>query len=333
MEVSPGLWWIRHPLPFAINHINVWAVAPSEKHPEEGWTIVDTGIGDLPTQTHWQHLFSQQMMGRVGRIIVTHFHPDHMGLAAWLMVECQAPLYIAQSEYLAGHALYHHHSPFTLADEVAHMKRHGLFSKQEALLDERQDYYREHVIGVPKQYQRLIENERLNIGGHEWRVLVGRGHSPEHISLYCEALKVCISGDMLLPKISPNVRVGGDMPESNPVKWFTDSLRFMREVLDPETLILPSHGLPFRGAHVRIDALLLHHKQRMEKVLMFCAELGKTTVQAVDLLERLFPFPLDGHTLFFAMGEAIAHLNELVDAGMMVREETTGQVYYRIMGS
>jgi glyoxylase-like metal-dependent hydrolase (beta-lactamase superfamily II) len=171
------------------------------------------------------------------------------------------------------------------------------------------------VPSVPLAFTRMQDGQSVRIGRHDWRVITGFGHAPEHASLYCADLKLLISGDMVLPRISTNVSVFAVEPESNPVQWYLDSLS-KYEDLPADTLVLPSHGKPFRGLHERIRQLRQHHQDRLAEVLQACAQ----PVSAADIVPLMFRRALDAHQLTFAMGEALAHLHKLWFDGLLRRE-------------
>jgi len=187
-------------------------------------------------------------------------------------------------------------------------------ARGDALL-KRGDLYRKLVPDFPFSHRRLLEGEEISIGGRSWRVMVGYGHAPEHASLHCQALNVLVSGDMLLPRISTNVAVRPVDPWSNPLRMFLDSIRRYR-ALPADLLVLPSHGLPFRGAHARIAQLEAHHEERLAELHAACSASPRT---AAEVLEVLFRRKLDDGQIFFAMGEAIAHLHYLYYAGRLAR--------------
>jgi glyoxylase-like metal-dependent hydrolase (beta-lactamase superfamily II) len=196
------------------------------------------------------------------------------------------------------------------------MASHGLTDPESiAKIKARTNYYASMVPKVPASFRRLLDGDLLQIGGHDWRCHVGYGHAPEHMSLHCEGFGVLISGDMVLPRISTNVSVIDIEPEGNPLPLYLDSLERMR-ALPADTLVLPSHGRPFRGLHTRIDQLQAHHDDRFAEVIAACAEAPQS---AADILPVMFKRKLDLHQTTFAMGEAIAHLNALWLAGKLRR--------------
>jgi glyoxylase-like metal-dependent hydrolase (beta-lactamase superfamily II) len=306
------------PLPFALDHINLWLLEDGA-----GWTIVDTGYAMAQTNELWEHIFAEELHGLpVTRVIVTHYHPDHIGLADWLTERWQAPLWITEKEWLFARVMSRGDEDFTPSRRgFAH--RAGLDPGSCELFGERENSYRRGVPSVPASFQRLSGGMLVEIGGREWRVIVGEGHAPELACLYCAETDVLISGDQVLPKISPNISVQPHEPDGDPLARYLSSLAKLRESVPPKALVLPSHNLPFFGLHRRIESLAAHHVARCGEVLAAC-EVPKT---AVELLPVLFRRTLDRHQLGFALGEALAHLNYLMHQGGLSRDLGSDGVY------
>lgn len=309
VQVAPGIRWISMPLPFQLDHINLWAIED-----EGGSTLVDTGIGNGDTRAIWDRLLPQ--LEPVRRVIVTHYHPDHAGNAAWLCNRYGVQLWMTQGEYLTAHAVRQSAAGYTTDAVLSVFKRNGLDDAHHAAMKARGNRYGELVPEFPFSYRRIIEGDRVRIGGDDWIAFVGHGHAPEHLSLHCPALNVVIAGDMLLSTISTNVSVWSIDPDGDPLRLFLESLRRYRE-LPADVLVLPSHGKPFRGAHQRVQALERHHAERLEELV---TALRQGERSAGQLLGVLFRRPLDAHQTFFAMGEAIAHLHYLFYAGRVTRK-------------
>lgn len=310
-EIAPGLLWLRMGLPFALNHINLWLLEDTfetETGPVRGWTAIDCGIASDATRAAWETIFATQLRGLpIVRVIATHCHPDHVGLADWLCTRWQAPLWMTTGEYAFARMMCASLPGVDGSAMLPHFRRHGLTDA--AMLEklgERKNYYQSLVPSVPSAYRRLRDNQVFAIGGRDWRVITGFGHSPEHAALYCAELNVLISGDMVLPRISTNVSVFAIEPEANSVQLYLDSLAKYGDLPD-DTLILPSHGKPFRGLHTRITQLRDHHAARLAEVVDACA----TPQSAADIVPVMFPRSLDAHQLTFALGEALAHLHML----------------------
>ena len=310
-EVAPGVRWLRMPLPFQLNHINLWLLADGD-----GWTIVDTGIGNAPTRELWDQVLSSLGESlKVKRVVLTHYHPDHAGNAAWLCERFGVELWMTQGEYLTAHAVRDRAAGYTGDAVLDVFRKNGLDEARLGAMVTRKNRYAGLVPDFPQSYRRVIDGDRIRVGAHEWRGIVGYGHAPEHLSLYCPELNVLIAGDMLLSTISTNVSVWSVDPEGDPLRLFLQSIARYRE-LPQDVLVLPSHGKPFRGAHVRVRELEAHHDARFQELL---DSLEAHAASAGELLPVLFRRPLDAHQTFFAMGEAIAHLHYLYYAGQANR--------------
>jgi len=318
-EAVSGVRWLRMGLPFALDHINLWLLRDRQDG-IDGWSIVDCGIDNPATRGHWEQIFADQLQGLpVLRVIVTHMHPDHIGLAHWLCERWSTPerdcrLWISATDWNAARVASAADTAFGGEGAARFFARHGLTDP--AALDQvraRTNYYASMVPQVPRQYRRLLDGMVLTIQGRPWHCIVGHGHAPEHIALHCPDLNVLIAGDMVLPRISTNVSVIDLEPEGNPLPLYLDSIAKLK-VLPADTLVLPSHGKPFIGLHTRIDQLHQHHEERYAEVLAACA---KAPGSAADMLPVLFKRTLDLHQTTFAMGEAVAHLHALADSGRL----------------
>jgi glyoxylase-like metal-dependent hydrolase (beta-lactamase superfamily II) len=311
IEAAPGVRWLSMPLPFQLDHINLWLL---EDH-EGGWSVVDTGIGDGQTRALWEKLFEK--FRPVERVILTHYHPDHAGNAGWICKRFGVEMWTTQGEYLTAHAVRSSGAGYTSEAVLSVFKKNGLASeKAESMGAFRgNNRYSALVPEFPFSYRRIIERDKLRIGAHDWQAIIGHGHAPEHLSLYCEKLNVVIAGDMLLSTISTNVSVWSIDPEGDPLRLFLESIAGYRD-LPEDVLVLPSHGKPFRGAHARVGQLEEHHDARLRELTEALREKPKS---AGELLGVLFRRSLDTHQTFFAMGEAIAHLHYLYYAGQARR--------------
>ena len=301
------------PLPFALDHINLWLLAE-----DDGWTLVDCGYGDDATRALWDAHFASTLEGRpVRRIIATHYHPDHLGNATWLGARFGCPISMTQSEFLTAHAVLEQRATHAFADTCALFAAHGMAEEHATALVARGNLYRRGVPDVPARFSRMLAGEEVTAGGAPWHVIFGYGHSPEHASLHSAARGLLISGDMLLPRISTNVSASAAEPDGDPLALFLDSIDAFA-ALPPKTLVLPSHGLPFRGIAVRIAQLHAHHHERLAE-LETAIHAAAAPVSASAVLPVLFRRELDLQQRFFAMGEAIAHLNYLWHRGRIRR--------------
>ena len=334
IEVAPGVKWIRMGLPFALNHINLWLLR-DEIDGVAGWSIVDCCIHSDEAKAQWESVFAHELDGLpVLRVIVTHMHPDHIGLAHWLCQRWSAPLWISALDYQV--AKWGCLGPTAFGGEraAAFFALHGLNDPDTmAKIGARTNYFPSLVPSVPEEYHRLLDGKVFDIGGRAWRCISGYGHAPEHIALYCEDLEIApkvptapapqggtqglgaarrprgvlIGGDMMLPRISTNVSVYEQEPEANSLALFLDSIDKFK-TLPEDTLVLPSHGKPFTGMHTRIQQLHDHHRDRLAEVMEACAAQPSS---AADILPVLFKRPMDLHQITFAMGESVAHLHAL----------------------
>jgi glyoxylase-like metal-dependent hydrolase (beta-lactamase superfamily II) len=311
LAVAPGVFWLRMPLPFALDHINLWLLRD-----EGGWTMLDSGLNAAPTREFWEQIFAWALpQGAVRRVLVTHYHPDHFGLAGWLTRRFGVELWMTEGEYWTAHAYYRELPGCGPASSADLFHRHGLDAERVSQLRSRGNTYPLGVSDPPDAFRRIMDGNVIRIDGREWKAMVGYGHAPEHAALYCAELGVLVSGDMVLPKISTNVSVWATEPSGDPLRLFLESLDRYAE-LPATTLVLPSHGLPFRGMTTRVRQLHEHHAERLRDLLAACAR----PVTAADVLQLLFQRALDGHQIFFAMGEAIAHLNHLMHQGRVSRD-------------
>jgi len=307
IAVADRIAWIRMPLPFALDHINLWLLREADGR----WTAIDCGYGDAPTRALWESHFATTMAGApIATVIATHYHPDHLGNAAWLARRFDAPVRMTQAEFLTAHAIHDQRATHAVADTCALFAAHGLAHEAVDAIRARGNAYARGVPEVPATFGRMLAGDRIDAGGRRWTVIPGHGHSPEHASLHAGDAGLLVSGDMLLPRISTNVSVWPADPLGDPLGRFLDSLAAF-EALPPQTLVLPSHGLPFRGIAARVAALRAHHAARLGELVDALAA-SREPLSAADLVPVLFRRALDLQQRFFAMGEAIAHLNHLV---------------------
>ena len=333
LEVAPGVRWLRMALPFALDHVNVWLLH-DRLEGCEGWAIVDCGIDDAATRAAWEAVFATGLEGLpVLRVLATHMHPDHLGLAHWLTARWGCALWISSTDWLAARLASSSESGHGGAAAAEHFARHGLRDPEsQRKVRARGSYYASMVPAVPASHHRLMDGRRVALGDRVWHCIAGHGHAPEHIALHQPESGVLISGDMVLPRISTNVSVIDAEPEADPLRLYLASLERMN-ALPAATLVLPSHGRPFGGAaaagghgglHTRIAQLRAHHAERLAEVLAACAEAPRS---AAELLPVLFRRPLDLHQTTFAIGEAIAHLHALWFEGRLARREDPDGTY------
>ena len=302
-EVAPGLLWVRLPLPFRLDHVNVYLV---EDGP--GYAVVDTGIGDEPTRAIWDGLLDGVLQNRPPtRVIATHFHSDHVGMAGWLCERFGIPLLMSQTEYLTSLMIHANPSGLDAEPYRSFYLNQGLDADTTgALLGIGQRYLR-MVTGLPRTFRRLIAGEVLQIGARCFEVLTGGGHAPEQVMLYCVADGLLLCADQVLARISPNISVQAMDPEGDPLGIYLRSLAALRATLPAGTLVVPGHNMPFTGLHARVDELTAHHEGRCAAIFEACRAAGRT---AADLVPVVFRRPIqDPHQMGFAFSEVLAHIN------------------------
>jgi glyoxylase-like metal-dependent hydrolase (beta-lactamase superfamily II) len=322
--VAEGVRWLRMALPFALDHINLWLLR-DHFDGRDGWTLVDTCIDTPQTRQAWEHAFEHHLDGLpIVRVVITHMHPDHIGLAHWLCERWQAPMWISMGDYLNARLGCGAVRGFGGDAARRFFARHGVKDAQDLeAVGLHGPRYGDMVPQVPAQYRRLLDGQEVRIGQRSWRCIVGHGHAPEHMALHDEAGGVLISGDMVLPRISTNVSVYETDPEGDPLGLFLSSIQgFMN--LPSDTQVLPSHGDPFVGLHTRVAQLQQHHAERLQELAEACRDHAQT---ALDILPVLFKRKLDSHQLAFAMGEAIAHLNHLWHGQRLTRHSDAQGVW------
>lgn len=322
MPVADGIHWLRMPLPFDLDHINLWLLEDAG-----GWAIVDTGVGSSTSKDIWRRTFGDTMRGLpVTHVIATHLHPDHMGCAGWLTREFGVDLWMTRGEYMLARLLVADTGRPAPEEGIRFYKAAGFSAEELEDYRERFGFFGRLVSKLPESYVRIHEDDRLAIGDDTWQVLIGRGHSPEHACLYCEQRNLLLSGDQVLPTISANVGVWPTEPAANPLKHWLESLTALRERIPEDVLVLPAHGKPFRGAHGRIDRIVSEHRRRLETLHEHLAE----PCRAVDTFGVLFGRRVPGSHRQMATGEAIAHLNYLLANHDAIAEaDPDGVTWYR----
>jgi len=324
LAIAPDLLWVSLPLPYRIDHINVWLLRDGD-----GWTLVDTGTHTEAVIGVWQRLLKELLQGEpIQRVIATHMHADHIGMAGWLQARCGAPLFISEGEYL--HCRLHMSQIGQPApDSELHFVRAAGWDEEAIEAHARRyGHYAEHIHPLPTSFVRLHDGQTLRIGEHDWQVIVGHGHSPEHACLYCPERGWFISGDQVLPRISSNVSVHAMEPEADPMSaWYTSVARIEARVPD-SVLVLPAHHGAFQGLHARLSRLRHGQTLALDRLRERLAEPRR----AVDVFTALFGRAIslrDASQLELATGEAIACLNHLMQRGEARRELVDGVAWYR----
>lgn len=314
IEVAPGILWARLPLPFRLDHVNVYLIEDGG-----GWAVVDTGIGNDRTKEVWEALLAGPLAGRpLTRLIVTHMHPDHVGAAGWLAGKLDLPLDMTETEYLQALVLITDPGSLETDPYRGFYVENGLDEvATDAVMTRGHDYLR-MLTGLPGTFRRVIAGDRLIIGGRSFDVLTGGGHASEQMMLHLASENLLLSADQVLPRISPNVSVYPRDPAGDPLGIFLRSLRGLKAAIPADTFVLPGHDLPFTGLHSRLDAMARHHEDRCAEIVAACREAPRS---GAELVPVIFHRALDAHQTGFAFSEVLAHVNYLIRRGRLTSNE------------
>lgn len=324
-ELAKGVYWARVGLPWSLDHINVYLFDEGDS-----WTLVDTGAQTSTGRAAWQALKEGPLGGKpIKRVIGTHLHPDHIGLAGDLVRQDGAEFCMTQSEYLLAKTLWYSGGDTVPDFEVAYLLRAGVAPETEpAIRAQGYGHYKRGVAELPEVYTRLEDGMLITLAGYRFMVVIGRGHSPEHACLYGLDIPLFIGGDQILPAITSNVSVHAREPGSNPLAhWLSSLLRLKGLPGDP--LVLPSHGRVFYGLHSRIDALVAGHMRKLATLHAHCTQ-ART---AIETFPALFRREIKGVDFYLGLGEALAHLNFLVSIGLMQKTSGTASDSYESLGT
>lgn len=318
LEVADGVFWLRMPLPFRLDHINLYLLRDGD-----AWVAVDTGMNTAQTREVWEQVFSGLFAGQPLRaVLCTHFHSDHAGVAGWLAERFRCPVHMTEREYQQLYVkVPEDDAPGW--DFLDYYLKAGFDAQQAG------DMYRTIQNGHFRplhfnSYQRLREGDCLRIGNRDWQVVVGRGHSPEHACLFAAADGLLISGDQVLPRITSTVGVHASEPDGDPLRDWLESIEHLRHLPD-SVLVLPAHERPFFNLHARLDQLAAHHRAHLARLLACCDE----PRSALDLMAELFPKLSGRFDELMALGETLAHANYLMAQGTLARQEQGGLYRYR----
>ncbi len=310
IEIAPGILWVRLPMPMALDHINIYLLDDGDQ-----WVLIDTGLGDTISIQTWELLLQNNLSGRrIGHIIGTHFHPDHVGLAGWLINKTEAQFWMTQIEWLSARQAY------LDIEDASSILMQRFYYRCGINPDEIEEYrklgndYRSLVTPIPATYKRITSNTTFKVGNRVWEPIFGSGHSPDHVALFSKNDEILLGGDMLLPKITPIIAVWWQEPESDPLKDYLDFLGSINDLTD-RVLILPAHNRPYREVRKRISNLQSHHEERLSITQETC----RNPSTARDVMRSLFPRKLDPFQTRFAIGETMAHINNLLFKSELTR--------------
>ena len=322
VEITPGVMWMRMPLGGSLAFINVWAIRDGE-----GWALVDTGMQTHDTSKAWRQVLKGPLNGDpVTRLFVTHLHPDHIGLAGWITRRFHCRVWMTRLEYLHCRMLVADTGREAPPDAIDFYRAAGWDEDALENYQARFGGFGKAVYQLPDSFHRVRDGDEITIGEHVWHVVVGSGHSPEHACLYCPDLKLLISGDQVLPRISSNVSVFPTEPDGDPLTEWLVSLARIKTLVPDDVLVLPAHNEPFFGLHARIDQLINGHEQGLDRLETLLAEPRRS----VDIFSALFARKIGPDNLGMATGEGLAHLNCLIGRGRAhAQADADGVVWYR----
>lgn len=316
--VAPGVTGARLPVPGPLGHVNVWALGEGD-----GVTLIDCGVHVPAVTALWRDRLLPALGRPVKRIIVTHLHPDHVGCAGWLAARLDCPIWMTPAEHQGAWALVAAARSEVPDAFTAFLRAAGWEEDLLAQIPDLYGRYGRSIAPLPERFVAVRDGDRLAIGGSEWRAISGGGHSPDHLCLLRADGAVLIGGDVLLREGPAVVPVLFDAPEADPLAAWLDLLGRVRAAIGPETLILPSHGLPFRGGPAAIDRIVARHAAKLERVLAALT----APMRVMDLLSRR-----PGETaraLELRVGEMVANLNHLLEGGLIAGKRV-GQVLYYV---
>jgi glyoxylase-like metal-dependent hydrolase (beta-lactamase superfamily II) len=327
VSVAEGVFWLRLPLPFRLDHVNVYLIED-----DDGFALIDTGIDDNATREIWRTLLDGPLRDRpLTRIIATHCHPDHIGLAGWLCERLGLQLLASQTEYLVALTIRLDPGALNAEPYRSFYRSHGLSDSNTELLLSGGLRYLRMVSALPRTFRRVIAGETLSIGGRDFSVMTGGGHSPEQVMLYCASENLVLCADQAMAKISPNISVEAMDPNGDPLGVYLRSLDSLKRTLPENVLVLPGHNLPFTGLATRIDELSSHHESRCQAILAACAEGPRSVAELVPVVfKRVIDDP---HQMGFAFSEALAHANYLVRRNELAVRKTPGGALLEAIGA
>ncbi len=323
IQVAPGILWARLALPLILDHVNIYFLAD-----DDGWTIVDAGFNNAATRDAWEALLTGPLAGKpVRRLIITHHHPDHVGAAGWLLGRTGAQLVMTREEFLMSLYRCRGQHEATSGEEVAFFRQHGVSPKVLEQIAERDQFFRRAVAALPAQVDVLCAGDEITLAGRSWQVVIGRGHSPAQLLFSCPADNLFIAADQVIGTITPNIPASFMEPYGDPLQDFLDSLAALKGQVASDSLVLPGHKLPFVGPHKRIDALVTHHQETLDKIARL---IHQRPQQVNDLITALFRPGLTSGGISLAAAEVLAHMMSLFQQGRAhPQADPNGQVFWR----
>ncbi|MDO8985639.1 MBL fold metallo-hydrolase [Cypionkella sp.] len=315
VEIAPHILWMRLPLPMALDHVNIYALDDGD-----GWTLVDTGMSSRRTKAIWAALIAGPLAGKpVRRLIVTHHHPDHIGLAGWFQAQ-GVELITTRTAWLYARMLVLDVQPKATPESLLYYQRAGVDAAQRAQkAEERPFNFADVVEPMPQGFTRIAEGGVISAGGRSWLVRLGQGHAPDHATLWSMDDHLILGGDQLLPGISANIGVYPTEPDADPLGEWLDSTRGFAPHARADHLVLPGHKLPFIGLPFRLIQMAENHESALTRLLGHLA----TPHTAAQCFVPLFKREITGSQHGLALVETVAHLNYLLKRAQVSRSLNT----------
>lgn len=320
IEVADGILWVRLPLPMRLDHVNVYVLDEGDH-----WTIIDTGMDLASGREAWAALLEGPLAGKpVGRVVLTHHHPDHLGLLGWF-AEKGAEIWATRLGWTLGRMLQLDHNDTPPPEQITFRRRAGMPEDMlAAFMQEKPFNFSQCTAPIPLGYRVIEDGATMRIGGRDWQVRFGHGHAPDHATFWRD--DIVLAGDQIIPGISSNIGVYPSEPEANPLDDWLKSCVLFRD-LAGDQLILPGHKLPFRGAAFRLTQLIDNHLGALDRIEKALGEGPKTAAQ---LFTPIFKREIGGTQYGLALAESVAHMNYLHQAGRVTRRlENEAWVYER----
>ncbi len=327
IEVAPGVLWLRLPLPMKLDHVNVYALDEGDS-----WTVIDTGFASKKTKAIWAEAIAGPLGGKpVSRVVVTHHHPDHVGLAGWFQTDHGAELVTTRTAWLTARMLTLDEQEVAPAETLSFYRQSGMDS--DLLKKRRNDRpfnFSDVVTQMPLGYTRIKQGDSLQMGGRTWDVHMGNGHAPEHATFWSRDDNLVLAGDQILPSISPNVGVYPTEPMADPIGEWLEACERLAPLARADHLVLGGHKLPFTGLPNRMEQLINNHHGALKRLLEFISE----PKSASECFSQLFKRPIGEGEYGLALVESVAHLSHLYQTGLATRSlrDSDGAFVYQRRG-